>query len=124
MKRKHVATVASLVVSAGLMGAAAVTAAPAHAETGTEVFLNELNELGLVGIDPATALRIGESVCPMLVEPGQTVANLAAGVADALGRPLGPATMFTGLAISVFCPGAVAAIADGRSPVPLPLLGT
>jgi len=123
MKRKHVAAVASLVVSAGLMGAAAVTAAPAHAETGTEVFLNELNELGLLGIDPATALRIGESVCPMLVEPGQTVANLAADVADALGRPLGPATMFTGLAISVFCPGAVAAIADGRSPVPLPLLG-
>jgi hypothetical protein len=27
--------------------------------------------------------------------------------ADAIGRPLGPATMFTGLAISIFCPAAV-----------------
>lgn len=36
---------------------------------------------------------------------------------------LGPATMFTGIAISVFCPGAVAALANGQAPIPFGLLG-
>ena len=58
----------------------------------------------------------------MLSEPGQRLADVAATVADAVGKPLPPATMFTGLAISVFCPGAVASLANGQSPVPLGLL--
>jgi hypothetical protein len=36
---------------------------------------------------------------------------------------LGPATMFTGIAISLFCPTAVSSIANGESPIPLGLLG-
>ena len=44
----------------------------------------------------------------------------AARVADELGRPLGPATMFTGLAIQIFCPRAVVALTDG---VPFSLFG-
>jgi hypothetical protein len=35
----------------------------------------------------------------------------------------GPATMFTGVAISIFCPGVVAQIGNGQSPIPLGLLG-
>jgi hypothetical protein len=31
--------------------------------------------------------------------------------------------MFTGLAISLFCPAAVTSIANGQSPFPLPFLG-
>ena len=120
----NIARVASLVVSAGLMGAAVtVGAAPAQADPGADAFLTALTNEGLTGIDPATAVAVGQSVCPLLVEPGQNAANVAAEVADAIGRPLGPATMFTGLAISVFCPGAVAALANGQSPLPLPLLG-
>ena len=60
-------------------------------------------------------------MCPMLSEPGQRMADVASNVADALGRPLGPSTMFTGLAISVFCPSAVSRLADG--PSSLPMLG-
>ena len=56
----------------------------------------------------------------MLAQPGQDVADVAAKVADEVGRPLGPATMFTGLAIQIFCPGAVASLANGQSPIPLP----
>ena len=41
------------------------------------------------------------------------MADVAAEVANDLGRPLGPATMFTGLAISIFCPRAVDAMTDG-----------
>jgi hypothetical protein len=87
-------------------------------------FLNSLNDSsGLSGIDPSTAVSVGQSVCPMLSQPGQQLADVASSVSDTLGRPLGPATMFTGLAITWFCPGAVASLANGDSPIPLGLLG-
>nr|WP_255507162.1 DUF732 domain-containing protein [Mycolicibacterium sp. 018/SC-01/001] len=93
--------------------AAPATAAPAQADTGADVFLSALDHYRLGDIDPATAVRVGEQVCPMLAEPGQNMANVAAKVADELGRPLGPATMFTGLAIQIMCPRAVSALTDG-----------
>ena len=124
MKRNRIATVASLVVSAGLFSGAAALAAPAQADPSTDQFLSDLGTMGgLTGIDPATATSLGQQVCPMLAQPGQDVADVAAQVADEMGRPLGPATMFTGLAISIFCPGAVASLANGESPIPLGLLG-
>ncbi|MGP4054382.1 DUF732 domain-containing protein [Mycobacterium sp. 4D054] len=103
--------VAALCASAA--AAATLTAAPVHADTANDVFLSTLQNYRLGDIDPATAMRVGQSVCPMLAEPGQNAANVAADVADALGRPLGPATMFTGLAIQIFCPRAVNALTDG-----------
>ena len=103
--------VAMLVASAA--AAATMSAAPAQADPATDAFLSTLDHYRLGDIDPATAMRVGQSVCPMLSEPGQDLANVAAGVADDLGRPLGPATMFTGLAISIFCPRAVNAMTDG-----------
>lgn len=92
---------------------ATVAAAPAAADPGVDVFLSALDHYRLGDIDPATAVRVGEQVCPMLSEPGQNMANVAAKVADELGRPLGPATMFTGLAIQLMCPRAVSALTDG-----------
>ncbi len=94
--------------------AAMLSAAPAQADPSTDAFLSALEHYRITGVDPATAVRVGESVCPMLAEPGQDVADVAADVAEALGRPLGPATMFTGLAIQIFCPRAVTALTDGR----------
>ena len=105
--------VTSVVASAAVV-ATTMTAAPAQADTGVDVFLRMLNEYGLSSIDPATAVRVGESVCPLLVEPGQNAANVAADVADALGRPIGLATLFTGFAIQAFCPRAVTALTDGK----------
>lgn len=93
-------------------------AAPAQADA-TDSFLSALDSSGISGIDPATAVSVGQSVCPMLSEPGQRMADVAGDVANTLGRPLGPSTMFTGLAISVFCPSAVARLADGPSSVPM-----
>lgn len=101
-------------VAVAAVVAATMSAAPAQADTGIDVFLGALDHYRLGDIDPATAVRVGESVCPMLAEPGQGVANVAARVADELGRPLGPATMFTGLAIQILCPRAVGALTDGQ----------
>jgi hypothetical protein len=123
MKRNRIAAIGSLVVSAGLMTAAAVGAAPAQADPSTDAFLDALTNAGLTGINPPDAIAVGQSVCPALVEPGQNLANVAAGVSNAIGQPLGPATMFTGLAIQIFCPGAVAGLINGQSPIPLPDLG-
>lgn len=114
---------AALALSAGLLGATTAVAPSAPADTGTEVFLRALADRDLVGIDPARAVAVGQSICPRLVEPGQAAADVAADVAEAIGRPLGPATMFTGVAISVFCPGAVAALANRQSRIPFGLLG-
>lgn len=120
MKRHHTATLASLLVSVGATAGLLAGAATAQADSNTDQFLNDLSGIGLVGIDPGTAASLGQQVCPMLAEPGQDVADVAAKVADEVGRPLGPATMFTGLAIQIFCPGAVASLANGQSPIPLP----
>ncbi|BBY52101.1 hypothetical protein MARA_55690 [Mycolicibacterium arabiense] len=123
MKRIPKATTASLAVSAGLIAGATFLATPAHADPGADAFVGALSSAGLGGIDPATAVSVGQSVCPMLSEPGQQMADVAAGVSDALGRPLGPATMFTGIAISMFCPAAVTSLANGQNPIPFGLAG-
>ncbi|WP_299565381.1 DUF732 domain-containing protein [uncultured Mycolicibacterium sp.] len=119
MKRNRIATLGAVALSAGLLGATGAVATPAQADTGVDVFLRALQNRGLTHIDPARAAAVGQEVCPRLAEPGQRAADLAGRVAEELGYPLGAATMFTGIAISVFCPGAVAALADGRSPIPL-----
>lgn len=121
MKRNRIAALASLTVSAGLLGCA-FGIAPAQADP-SDAFLDALADSGLTGIDPGNAVAVGQSVCPMLSESGQNVADVASRVSDTLGRPLGPATMFTGVAISIFCPGAVQNIANGQAPLPLGLLG-
>lgn len=99
------------------VGAVLALAAPARAESAADVFLNALDAAGVTAPNTMNAvdtLALGQSVCPMLSQPGQNAANAAATVADRAGMSLGPATMFTGVAISMFCPAAVAGIGDGK----------
>ena len=110
------------VMTGGAICAALVAAAPASADPTTD-FIDSLGTAGISTVDPGQAADLGRSVCPMLSQPGQDMADTAAQVADAGGMSLGPATMFTGLAISAFCPGAMASLANGDSPIPLDLLG-
>lgn len=115
------ARLAALVVSAFAM--AVPFAAQAQAEPSDDAFIDSLSGAGLGAANPADAVALGQSVCPMLSQPGQTAADAASQVADAAGMSLGPATMFTGLAISAFCPGAVASLGNGESPIPFGLFG-
>ena len=113
----------SLILAAGLAGG--LSAAPAQADPAVNVddFLTTLDGLGLTDIDPGKAVAVGQSLCPILAESGQNTADVAAKVSDAIGRPLGPATMFTGAAISFLCPRAVENVttdlANGKLPIPL-----
>jgi hypothetical protein len=111
------------VAAGGAICAALVVAAPASADP-TADFVDSLGTAGIGMGDPAQAADLGQSVCPMLSQPGQDMADTAARVADVGGMSLGPATMFTGLAISAFCPGAMSSLADGESPIPLDLLAS
>jgi hypothetical protein len=113
-----------ITVFAGLAAAASLSAVPAQADPGTDLFLDAVSNAGL-GADmaPATLVDAGQSVCPMLSEPGQNAADAAATVADATGMSLGGSTMFTGLAISFLCPRVVDSIGAGQYPIPLGLLG-
>jgi hypothetical protein len=113
-----------ITVFAGLTAAASLLAAPAQADPGTDAFLNAVSGAGLGGTtDPSNLVAVGQSVCPMLSEPGQNAADAAAQVADTTGMSLGGANMFTGLAISFLCPQVLDSVAGGESPIPLGLLG-
>lgn len=113
----------SLVVVVGLAGG--VFAAPAQADTSGNVddFLSTLDVLGITGIDPGKAVAVGQSLCPILADRSQNTADIAAKVSDAIGRPLGPATAFTGVAVSFLCPKAVESVtnnlANGKPLIPL-----
>ena len=112
------------VLAAGLVAVALPLAAPAQAEPGNVTdFLNTIDGLGISDLAPQDAVALGQSLCPLLAERGQNTANIAAEVSDTIGRPLGPATMFAGAAISFLCPRAVENVAnnlaDGKLPLPL-----
>ena len=112
-----------LALSAAALATGLTVAAPAQAEPADDAFLTALTDAGVGAGDPADAIALGQQVCPMLADPGQTAADVAAKVAEAGGMPLGPATMFTGIAISMFCPAMVASIGTGSPPIPLSILG-
>ena len=113
-----------ITVFAGLTAAASLLAAPAQADPSTDAFLNAVSGAGLGGsTDPSNLVAVGQSVCPMLSEPGQNAADVAAQVADTTGMSLGGANMFTGLAISFLCPRVLESVGSGESPIPLGLLG-
>ena len=113
-----------ITVFAGLTATASLLAAPVQAEPDADAFLNAVTSAGLGGTtDPSDLVAVGQSVCPMLSDPGQNAADVAAEVADTTGMSLGGANMFTGLAISFLCPRVMESIAGGQSSIPLGLLG-
>ncbi|MGB8504154.1 DUF732 domain-containing protein [Mycobacterium sp.] len=116
MTNKFAAAVGSVLVSGGLVAAAMGLAAPAQADTTTttDTFLDALTSAGLDNVVSGDAVALGQSICPMLADTGQNTADVASKVADVGGMSLGPATMFTGIAISMWCPGAIARIGNGQ----------
>jgi hypothetical protein len=113
-----------ITVFAGAAATAGMLAVPAQADSGTDAFLDAVSGAGLGGTtDTSDLVAAGQSVCPMLSEPGQNAADAAAKVADTTGMSLGGANMFTGLAISFLCPRVLESVGNGESPIPLGLLG-
>jgi hypothetical protein len=94
--------------------ATAVTlAAPAHADPITDnSFLSALSNAGVGYNDPAATTSLGQSVCPMLVQPGQSFASVASSMGNQ-GISPGMASFFTGIAIQMYCPSMMSSIGNG-----------
>ena len=109
---------------AGLVSATLSFAAPSQADDGSvEDLVGTLDGLGITGLAPGLApgdaVALGQSLCPLLADRSQNSADIASQVADALGRPLGAPTAFTGMAVSFLCPRAVDRIVEGGPLLPL-----
>ena len=94
--------------------ATAVTvAAPAHADPVTDNdFLGALTNAGIGYNDPASTEQLGQSICPMLVEPGKNMASIYSTVSNN-GISPAMASFFTGIAISMYCPAMMYSICNG-----------
>ena len=107
-----------MLVAAGIIIAAVASPPPAHADP----LNNTLNNVGVGNNGPvSTALAgIGQSICPMLVQPGATFASVAAQMAGNNGLTPTIAGWITSMAIQSECPGVMTSLANGNVPFPLP----
>ncbi len=100
-------------VAAGISLAAPAPADPVP-DPDRDAFLSALtrNGIDLAGDNPDLTAQLGERVCPMLVEPGKSFAQVATTVADN-GISPDVAAFFTGIAISMYCPQMMGSIGNG-----------
>jgi hypothetical protein len=112
-------TIRLLAAAAGLLTAAAAFAAPAQADPNDDRFIDALNHAGVEFGEPGNAMAVGQSICPMLAQPG---GNFAAAASSVTNRGLSPrmAQMFTTIAIQMYCPEEMANIASGNLSSGLP----
>ena len=95
------------------LATAATLAAPAHADPITDTaFLNALNHAGIGYSNPASTEALGQSICPMLVEPGKSLASVYSTVSNNGINP-DMAAFFTGIAISMYCPSMMTSLGNG-----------
>jgi hypothetical protein len=106
-------TIRLLAAAACLLTAAAAFAAPAEADPADDSFIDALNHAGIDFGEPGNAMAVGQSICPMLAEPG---GNFAAAVQRVRGGGLSPgmAKMFTTIAIQMYCPSMMSNIGSGN----------
>jgi hypothetical protein len=95
------------------LSTAVTVPATAHADPLTDnSFLNALTNAGIGYGDPVSTEALGQSICPMLVEPGKDVASVYSTVTNNGINP-DMAAFFTGIAISMYCPQMMSSIGSG-----------
>ena len=110
-------TIRLLAMAAGLLTVASAFAAPAEADPADDNFIDALNHSGVEFGEPGNAMAVGQSICPMLAQPG---GNIAAVVANVSHQGMSPqmAQMFTTIAIQMYCPQEMANISHGNLSMP------
>ena len=106
---------AKSIITATLVGTATALAlaAPASADPLTDNnFLGALSNAGIGYGDPTNTEQLGQSICPMLVEPGKNMASIYSTVSNNGINPA-MAAFFTGIAIQMYCPSAMSSIGNG-----------
>jgi Protein of unknown function (DUF732) len=104
-------TVRALAVSAAFLAAATMSPARAGADTNGD-FLSQLSAAGIGYQNPVDTVALGQSICPMLVEPGK---SFASAVTKVRNNGVSPemAAFFAGIAIQMYCPSMISSVADG-----------
>ena len=99
-------------VAVGVFAAAMTAIAPASADEGNDAFLNALSGAGVGFGDPNSTAALGQSICPILAQPGGNFAQAASTVTGS-GISPGMAGLFTTIAIQMYCPTMVNQMANG-----------
>lgn len=110
-----------VVVSVAIVVAAVTSATPAHADAVGDSITTVLNSIGIGNNGPiSTAIaQIGQSICPLLVQPGSNFASTATQMSGNGGLAPPIAGFFAGQAIQAECPAFITSIANGSMPFPL-----
>lgn len=103
-----------VVLTASLITAAATVAALHPCRHGRQPLLSALTNAGIAVTQPATAVAAGQSVCPMLLEPGQSFDSVVSEMASGSGMTEKNAGIFTIVAIATFCPAMIAPLIPDR----------
>jgi hypothetical protein len=96
-----------------LITVATAFSAPGDADNSDDNFIDSLSHAGIEYGEPGNAMAIGQSICPMLAQPGGSFAAAASGVANH-GMSPQMAQLFTTIAIQTYCPTEIANIANGN----------
>ena len=106
-------TVRVLVGAGFLISAAALLSPRVDADPNDDNFIDALSHAGIEYGEPGNAMAVGQSICPMLAQPGGSFAAAASGVSH---RGMSPqiAQMFTTIAIQTYCPEEMANILGGN----------
>ena len=115
---------AGVLISAGVLTAVATSVAPvAHADPVQDNFLSALTNAGVPFNDPGTAVSLGQSICPMLAQPGGNFATVASNMTGHDGLSATMAGLFTSIAISMYCPSMMTSLANGNYANAFPIPG-
>jgi hypothetical protein len=112
-------------ISGAIMIAAIAWSTPAHADPIDSSYANVLNGVGIGNNGPISSAiaQVGQSICPLLVKPGSSLASNAiqAGGNGGLAPTIGGAV--AGMVIQAECPNAMTQLANGNLGPLLQLLG-
>ena len=114
-----------VIVTAGVCAAALASIPAAHADSAGDAMAPVLNGVGIGSNGPASGAiaQMGQSICPMLVKPGGSLASNAAQISGHGGLAPPMAGFLASMAIQAECPGFMTSVANGNMPFPIPGAG-
>jgi hypothetical protein len=110
----HATALRFLALTAGVATAGATLAAPIRADMMGNAFLVALTNAGVSYSQPASTMALGQSVCPMVVQPGGSFESINSKMADGNGMSQDAAAVFTLIAIATYCPAVMAPLLPNR----------
>jgi hypothetical protein len=114
-----------VIVTAAVFAAVLGAIPAAHADSAGDAMAPVLNNAGIGNNGPVSGAiaQMGQSICPMLVKPGGSLASGAAQMTGHGGFEAPMAGFLAQMAIQSQCPGWINSVANGNMPFPLPGAG-